>query len=68
MVAIAKIIYVVTHNLSNHLQYAIVTDFDVTCVTVYIVPYGWKVWWEDIGGLLKLYHLAEFTLAVEPVF
>ena len=34
---------------------------------VYIVPYGWRVWREDMGGLLKLCHLAEFTLVVEPV-
>ena len=59
-----KINVVVTHNLSIHLQYAIVIDL---MLHVYIVPYGQKGWQEDIGGLLKLCHLAEFTLALEPV-
>jgi len=41
---------------------------NVYMTTSSYIPYGRKFWREDsFGGLLKICHLAEFTLAVEPV-
>ena len=38
--------YVVTHNLNNHLQYAIVIDFDVT----YATCLHCTLWLESLAG------------------